>query len=130
MWATLAWMTWLLLAPTQDAPGPATALAPPAERQRLRALGGDLARSGEREALERLREVLLTLGDDPEELARLAAGWERTLAGAKAPGARRAALADKLGRAVDALAAKLASETEPRRTELARALLALDSENA
>src|SRR5687768_235657 len=98
MWTALGCAAALALAAPQQPPQSAEPLAPLAERQKLRSLASDFARGGEPELLDRLKSVLLALGDDDQELAELSEGWERRLEGAKPSRSTRPALANKLER--------------------------------
>jgi hypothetical protein len=127
MLARFGWMAWLALAWPQE---PEPPLAPLPVRQKLRTLTSEIARSGEPGPIERMRAVLAALGDEAEDLERLARGWERTLAGAKPGRSTRTAAAGRLRRELAPLVQQLEREAEPRRSELARWILELDSEVA
>ena len=115
----------LALAQQSEAPAPGELAAPPL-RQRLRSLGGEIAKAGEIEPLERLRTVLVGLGDDEKHLERVERDWERIALGAKATRSTRTAAASKLRRELEPLVEQLAAEAEPRRSALARWILELD----
>lgn len=118
-----------LAAATQEPGAPAaTALVELPQRLGLRTLTSAVARSGALELVERMRTVLAGLGDDPQYLERQSREWERIAVNAKANPSRRATAASLLRRELEGLVELQATESEPRRSELARWILALDSE--
>src|SRR5688572_7212317 len=117
----------LLALPKQSAASPEPLVELPL-RLKLRSTAGEIAKTGQRELVERMTAVLAGLGDDAEDLERLARTWEKSAAGAKPTRSTRTTAAGKLKRDIDALAERLAVVPEPRRGELARWILELDSE--
>ncbi len=126
MLARLGLVAGLALAAHQAPTAPPEPLVAAPQRQKLRTLASEVARTGELELVERLRDVLLGLGDEPDDLARLMRDWERIALSAKSGRSTRAALANKLRRELEVLVEQLGAESEPRRSELARWILALD----
>jgi hypothetical protein len=98
------------------------------ERMRWRAVGTELAKTGERELVERMREFLAAMGEEPRELERLMRNWERTLDAAKPGRSTRASAARRLERELPTLAATLANVDDARRAELAGWILRLDQD--
>jgi hypothetical protein len=97
----LAWLglgAWITLLPQQAALEPLVELQ---ARLKLRTAAGEIAKTGERELLSRLRDVLSSLGDEERELERLQRGWEKTLASAKPGRTTRSSAASKLRKALE-----------------------------
>ncbi len=132
MLARFGVVAWLALASAQEPGKPRAAAAPSVElaalpvRQKLRTLTSDIARTGELDLVERMRAVLAGLGDEPAHLERLERDWNRIALSAKPGRSTRTAAASKLRRELEPLVEQLATEVEPRRSELARWILALD----
>src|SRR5262245_11606037 len=97
-------------------------------RLKLRSTAGEIAKTGQRELVERMKAVLAGLGDDGKDRERLAPTWAKSAAGAKPSRSTHTAAAGKLKRDVESLAERLAAVPEPRQDELARWILELDSE--
>lgn len=130
MLARLGGIAWLALVAAQgagEAPRAPELVAPPV-RQRLRTLASDVARTGDLELVERMRAVLAGLGDGAAQLERLERDANRIALNAKPGRSTRAAVAGKLRRELAPLVEQLAREDEPRKSALARWILALDLE--
>lgn len=111
----------------QQSPVPAGPLAAPAVFQKLRSTTSDIAKTGQLRLVQRMTAVLAGLGDDPEDLERLARGWEKSVSNAKPTRSTGTSAASKLRRELMPLVEQLASVDGPRRSELARWILELDS---
>ena len=131
MLARLGLAAALLLA-VQESPGDASArtdpLAEPSQRAKLRTLGSDVARTGELDLVHRMGQILAGLGEEEAQVQRLARDWERLALAAKPGRSTRAATASKVRRELEPLVAQLPHEPEPRRSQLAHWILALDSD--
>jgi len=103
-------------------------LVPSSVLRRLRSATKEIAETGERRLVERMREVLAGLGDAPKDLEPAAEGWERTLSRAKPGSSGRRSAERLLHREVENLVVLLGDQTGEAQTELARWILELDSQ--
>jgi hypothetical protein len=117
----------VLLTLSAQSPAPSEPLVELGLRLKLRSTAGEIAKTGRRDLVERMTAVLAGLGDPAKDLERLAGTWEKSAASAKPTRSTRTTAAGKLERDVDSLAGRLADTQEPRRSELARWILELDS---
>src|SRR5262245_43477074 len=127
----LTWLALLAALVPATSPGPEEPTAAPlveaARRQKRRTLTREIARLGEPELVERMGAILAGLGDEEKSLERLADNWKRTSLTAKPARSARVEAANKLRRELEPLTEQLAREEGPRKGELARWILALDS---
>jgi cysteine-rich secretory family protein len=126
--ASASWTAALAPGERGQQPGAESApLADAAVRAKLRLATGEVAKTGDAALVERLRSILVTLGDSEAELEGSQREWDRLVARPRTQRSVRTASARRLQRELAPLAAQLATEEEPRRTQLAWALLAVDS---
>jgi len=125
MWFGLS--LWIL-AGLQAPAAHADPLAPAGVCAKLRSATREVAKAGDAELVTRMRAVLAGLGDDPDELAEVAGGWQRTVVEAKPTRSTRPAAANRVRRDMTPLLPALAREDGERKRELARWILELDAE--
>src|SRR6185436_305972 len=96
--------------------------------KRLRGVTGEIAKTGELPLVERMHAILVGLGDNEQELEKLAPAWKKAAEVAKPGRSTRSAAATKLRHELGPLVTQLPRESESRRADLARWIVELDVE--
>ena len=119
-----------MLIPARSQDPSARPLAPSSVRTALRGIAGDLARQGLADETNRLKQLMVRLGDAPEDLEVFAQKWDRYLERPSPDPKRQSKIVDALRRQADKLTKGLERREEPGRRVLANLVLELDSQNA